>query len=94
MLRIFVIVIVRLLVHIGEVMYGISLPMISQRNIQMPVVNVGKILKKFFFLKLDISCRMNNGKSGTSYSGIYWKHDASEGDIINNTGVADTLPKM
>jgi hypothetical protein len=38
-------------------------------------INVGKILKKLF-PKMDISCRMNNGKRGTSYSGIYWKHDA------------------
>ena len=42
---------------------------------------------------MDISCRKNNGKRGTSYSGIYWKHDASEGDIIDITGVADALPK-
>jgi hypothetical protein len=42
-------------------------------------INVGKILKKLF-PKMDISCRKNNGKRGTSYSGIYWKHDASEGN--------------
>jgi hypothetical protein len=55
-------------------------------------INVGKILKKLF-PKMDISCRMNNGKRGTSYSGIYWKHDVSEGDIIDITGVDDALPK-
>ena len=55
-------------------------------------INVGKILKKLF-PKMDISCRKNNGKRGTSYSGIYRKHDASEGNIIDITGVADALPK-
>jgi hypothetical protein len=39
-------------------------------------INVGQTLKKLF-PKMDISCRKNNGKRGTSYSGIYWKHDAS-----------------
>jgi hypothetical protein len=36
---------------------------------------------------------MNNGKRGISYLGIYWKHDVSEGDVIDITGVADALPK-
>jgi hypothetical protein len=35
---------------------------------------------------------MNNGKRGISYLGIYWKHDVSEGDVIDITGVADALP--
>ena len=54
-------------------------------------INVGKILKKLF-PKMDISCRIYNGKRGTSYSGVYWKHDASVGDI-DMAGLAAALPK-
>jgi hypothetical protein len=52
---------------------------------------VGKILKKLF-PKMDISCRIYNGKRGTSYSGVYWKHDASVGGI-DMARLAAALPK-
>jgi hypothetical protein len=54
-------------------------------------INVGKILKKLF-PKMDISCRIYNGKRGTSYSGVYWKHDASVGGI-DMARLAAALPK-
>lgn len=77
-------VIFRLLDHIEEDMQGriVADQLIKKYS---PVcykldINVGKILKKLF-PKMNISFRMYNGKRGTSYSGIYWKHDASVGDI-------------
>lgn len=41
---------------------------------------------------MNISCRMYNGKRGTSYLGVYWKHDASVGDI-DMAGLAAALQK-